>query len=269
MYVTTRLGRLFYEEAGASASADAPAIVLWHSFLCDGGMWDGQVAALGGLGRVIVFDGHGHGKSDAPPAHTLEEGADALLEALTALKVKRAALVGLSWGGMLAMRIALREPERVAALALLDTSASPELIAKQLKYRLMLSTFRRLGLPRRIVDRQVVPLMFAHATRAARPDVIARWTTDLEGFSREGVYQTGRAIFWREDIVPKIGQIKAKTLVLCGAEDVALPPDRSRIIAERIEGSKLVLVPNAGHLSTMDAPSAVTAELVAFLRDAL
>lgn len=268
MYVKTRLGRLFYEELG-TVRPNAPTIVLWHSFLCDGGMWDGQRAALAELGRVIVFDGHGHGKSEAPGAHSLEDGADSLVEALDALKIERAAFVGLSWGGMLSMRVALRAPHRVSALCLLDTSASPELVGKQLKYRAMLSTFRRVGLPRVIVDRQVVPLMFASGTRAARPDVIEGWIRDLEGFSREGVYRVGRAIFWRDDIVPSLARIKAKTLVVCGTEDVATPPERSREIADRIDGARLVMIPNAAHLSTIDAPSAINAELVPFLRQVM
>ncbi len=269
MYVKTRLGRLFYEELGAPTSPDAPAIVLWHSFLCDGGMWDGQRAALAALGRVVIFDGPGHGKSEAPPAHSLEDGADALVEALDQLKIVRAALVGLSWGGMLAMRVALRRPERVAGLALLDTAASPEVVGKQIKYRAMLSTFRRFGLPRIVVERQVVPLMFAHGTRAARRDVVEAWMADLEGFPREGVYQVGRAVFWRKDLVPELGRIRAKTLVLCGSEDVATPPDRSRAIADGITGARLTMVANAAHLSTLDAPSAVNAELVPFLKDVL
>src|SRR5262249_12807962 len=113
MYVSTRLGRWYYEERG-KARDDGDAIVLWPSFLCDGGMWDAQVAPLAGVSRVIVFDGPGHGKSEVPPPFSLDDNARALLDALDALGVKRFAMAGLSWGGMVGMRVAVLAPERVA-----------------------------------------------------------------------------------------------------------------------------------------------------------
>src|SRR5271169_4624399 len=104
MYVATRLGRLYYEEHGKK---DARTIVLWPSFLTDGGMWDGQVAALEKLGRVIVFDPPGHGHSEPPPPFSLDDNARALLDALDALGIERFAIAGLSWGGMIGMRVAV------------------------------------------------------------------------------------------------------------------------------------------------------------------
>ena len=78
-YVRTRLGRLFYEERGESRRPGDPAILLLHGLLFDGGMWRGQIEALSALGRVIIMDGPGHGKSEPPPRFTMEEHADALL----------------------------------------------------------------------------------------------------------------------------------------------------------------------------------------------
>ena len=99
-YVRTRLGRFFYEERGTPRSAGDPAIVLLHGLLFDGGMWRGQVEALSAVGRVVVIDGPGHGKSEPPPRFMMEEHADALLDALGDLGIARALIVGLSWGGM-------------------------------------------------------------------------------------------------------------------------------------------------------------------------
>jgi pimeloyl-ACP methyl ester carboxylesterase len=67
----------FYEESGPN---DGPAIVLLHGLFFDGRMWQDQVPALAALGRVVVFDGPGHGRSDVPPSFTLEDHADALAE---------------------------------------------------------------------------------------------------------------------------------------------------------------------------------------------
>ena len=80
-YVRTRLGRWFYEERGVTKRSGDPAIVLWPSLLFDGGMWKHQIEPLAALGRVVVFDPPGHGKSEVPPPFSLEDNADALSEA--------------------------------------------------------------------------------------------------------------------------------------------------------------------------------------------
>src|SRR5690349_12906420 len=109
-YVRTRLGRLFYEERGQARRPGDPAIVLLHGLLFDGGMWRDQIGPLAALGRVIVMDGPGHGKSEPPPRFMLEEHADALIDAFSDMGIDRALVVGLSWGGMLGMRFALQHP---------------------------------------------------------------------------------------------------------------------------------------------------------------
>ena len=146
-YVRTRLGRWFYEERGATRRKGDPAIVLLHGLLFDGGMWRAQVEPLAAIGRVLVFDGPGHGRSEAPPPFSLEDHCEALTDALTALGVDRAVLVGLSWGGMVAMRVAIQHPARVAALALFDTSADAETRGRAVKYRMLAAFARRVGVP--------------------------------------------------------------------------------------------------------------------------
>ena len=147
-YVRTRLGRLFYDDRGEQKRPGDPPIVLLHGLLFDGGMWRGQVEPLAALGRVIVFDGPGHGKSEPPPRFTMEEHADALFDAFGELGIARAVVVGLSWGGMVAMRLALQHPVKVAGLALLDTSAERQTLAGRLADRLApMLGLRRLAPP--------------------------------------------------------------------------------------------------------------------------
>jgi len=174
-------------------------------------------------------------------------------------------MAGLSWGGMLAMRLAVLAPERVRAMALLDTSAGPEVMGHRARYRPMLSTFRRIGLPAWLVDRSVVPKFFAPATLRDRPQLAKEFWRSAVGFSREGVYRAGRAIFGREDFSEQLGKIKAPTLVMCGSEDTATPPDRSRAMASRIAGAELVMIDGAGHLSAVEQPERVNRALVPFV----
>jgi 3-oxoadipate enol-lactonase len=261
MYVATRLGRLYYEEHGANGGQTT---VLWPSFLTDGGMWDGQIAALEKLGRVVVFDPPGHGHSEPPPPFSLDDNARALLDALDALAIKRFAMAGLSWGGMIGMRVAVLAAERVAALALLDTSAAPEMLRNRIQYRAMLSTFRRVGMPDWLADRRVVPLFFCERTRRERPELATRFWNDAIGFSRDGVYRAGKAIFQRGDFRMELARIRTPVLVMCGAEDRATPPDRSREIASAISGAELVTIEDAGHLSAVEQPEKVSLALRSF-----
>ena len=266
-YVRTRLGRWFYEERGVARKPGDAAIVLWPSLLWDGGMWREQVEPLSALGRVLVFDPPGHGKSEVPPSFSLEDNADAMLDALGERSVDRAVFVGLSWGGMLSMRMALQHPSRVRALALFDTSAEPEERARAVRYRLFVSMGRRVGLPPSLLDREIVPLFFAEKTRRDRPELVERFVRAVSGFPREGTARASLAVVvHRKDILAKIDAIRVPTIVVCGKEDRATEPVHSERIVSRIAGARLTLIPDAGHVSPIEQPAAVNDVLVPFVR---
>lgn len=239
--------------------------MLWPSFLTDGGMWDEQIAALAKIGRVLVFDGPGHGKSETPPPFSLDDNTRALVDALDGLGARRFVMGGLSWGGMIGMRVAVLAPDRVAALALLDTSAAPELMPSRIQYRAMLSTFRRVGSPTWLAERRVIPLYFSPTTLRERPELARRFWNDAIGFSREGIYKSGKAIFQRGDFRGELARVRAPTLVMCGADDRATPPSRSREIVAAVAGAELVVIEDAGHLSALERPDRVNASLVPFI----
>jgi 3-oxoadipate enol-lactonase len=270
MYVRTRLGRWFYEERGVPRRDGAPAVVLWPSLLFDGSMWRNQLEPLAALGRVLVFDGPGHGKSEVPPPFSLEDNADALLDAFGELKVDRAVVVGLSWGGMLAMRMALQHPTRVAALALFDTSAELEDRARAIKYRAFVSFGRRLGMPPALVEAQIAPAMFCDRTLAERRDLVERFKRSSGGFPPEGTARAAMAVvIKRKDILPRLRDIRVPTLVACGREDRATEPVHSERIAAAIPGARLAWIEHAGHVTALEQPEAVNALLVPFVRDQL
>ena len=266
-YVRTRLGRLFYDERGESRRGGDPAIVLLHGLLFDGGMWRGQVEALSALGRVVVIDGPGHGKSEPPPRFTMEEHADALLDALGDLEIARALVVGLSWGGMVAMRLALQHPAKVAGLALLDTSAERQTLMERIRYRAFVALHRRVGIPYGMFAKEVAPLMFAPRTLAERPELLEATYRRTMGFDREGVSRASLAVVvHRTSILEKLHDIRVPTLVMCGREDLATTPDKSENIARGIPGARLVMLDGVGHMSTIEDPDAVNQHLVPFAR---
>lgn len=267
MYVKTRLGRWFYEERGRARHEGDPAIALWHSFLCDGGMWNGQLEALSALGRVIVFDGAGHGKSEAPPPFSLWENADAVCDAMRELGVARFVWCGLSWGGMVGMRLAIAHPERVAALALLDTSPRKDTRQNRLKYALLSRVVRPFGIPESVFARAMATKLLGARARRERPELVSRLYGQLSRFPIEGVYQCARAILLeRDDVTPRLGEVRCPALVIHGEDDRALPMSCARDLERGISGARLVTIPDCGHLSALEEPDAVNAALVPFVR---
>lgn len=270
MYVKTRLGRWFYEERGRARHEGDPAIALWHSLLCDGGMWNAQLGPLSELGRVLVFDGPGHGRSEGAPAFSLWENADAACDALDELGVARVAWCGLSWGGMVGLRLALSRPERLAGLALLDTSAGGATWQDRLRVRALALAVRPFGIPRVLFDVQMAPALFGARAMRERPELGDRVYARLARFPIEGVIQTARAILLRKgEVESRLGEIACPTLVLHGEGDRALPMSCARALARGIPGARLVTIPDCGHLSAVECPDAVNAALAAFVRDCI
>ncbi len=266
-YVRTRLGRFFYDERGEQRQPGDPPMVLLHGLLFDGGMWRGQLEALSAVGRVIIFDGPGHGKSEPPPRFMLEEHADALLDAFGDLGIARAVVVGLSWGGMVAMRFALQHPVKVAGLALLDTSAERQTLAERIRYRAFLALHRRVGLPYGLFVKEVAPLMFAPRTLLERPELVLATYRRTMGFDREGVARAGLAVVvHRKSVLEKLGAIRVPTLVMCGREDLATPLDKHENIARAIPGARLVVLDGLGHMTPLEDSAAVNGHLVPFAR---
>ena len=269
-YVRTRLGRLFYEERGGQRRSGDPAIVLLHGLLFDGGMWRGQIEPLSALGRVVVLDGPGHGKSEPAPRFTLEDHADALFDAFGELGIRRAVVVGLSWGGMVGMRLALQHPAKVAGLAILDASAEVDPLADRLRYRAFIAMHRRVGFPYSLYLKEIAPRMFAARTLVERPDLVEAAYRRAMGFDRGGFSRAALAVVvHRKAILSDLPRIRTPTLVMCGREDHSTPPERSEAIAGAIPNAKLVVLDGLGHMSALEDPTAVNAQLVPFVGNCL
>jgi 3-oxoadipate enol-lactonase len=267
-YVRTALGRWFFEDVGERKAKGDAVMVLLPSLLCDGGMWRGQVGPLAALGRVIVLDGPGHGKSEVPPPFTLEDHTRALLQAFDQLAIDRALIVGLSWGGMLAMRVAISHPERLAAMVLLDTSADIPPLRQRIEYRALLAIGRRIGLPPLLLRRQIVPIMFSPETVKREPKLVDDFVRTVGGFPIDGILRAAEAVALnRTSVVEALRTVTLPTLVGYGTEDVATSPVYGRRIASRVAGATLVTFDGAGHLSALEAPLAVNAAIVPFVRE--
>jgi pimeloyl-ACP methyl ester carboxylesterase len=269
-YVRTRLGRWFYEERGHAKREGDATIVLLHGLLFDGGMWRKQVEPLAALGRVIVIDGPGHGKSESPPRFTLEDHADALaIDAFNELQIKKAIPVGLSWGGMVTLRTAIQHPMRVAALAVLDSTAEAETLRDKVKYRAFIAFARRYGVPRWFADRELAKLMFGRRALAERGDeLMTQFARTVNGFPRDGLARACLAVaVHRKDVTAKLRGVASPTLVICGRDDLSTPPAKSQALTAKIRDARLEWIDACGHMSALERPDEVNDLLVPFVRE--
>jgi pimeloyl-ACP methyl ester carboxylesterase len=250
---------LHYEEAGRGPET----IVFAHGLLMSGRMFDAQVAALSDRYRCIAFDHRGQGKSATPftgyDMDTLAEDAAGLIRALGAGPCH---FVGLSMGGFVGMRLAVRYPELLRSLALMATTAGPE--PHWVLYRLLGFVARVFG--PRAIRRRVLPILFGKkfVTDPARAELRRFWRHHLINSNRIGTARAARGVIDRRGFEEHLVRIALPTLILVGAEDRATPPERARFLHANIVGSRLVVLPEGGHSISIEEPEAINELLRSF-----
>ena len=253
--------RIYFEESGSG-----PAVVLGHSFLCSTEMWCEQVGRLAEAHRVVNIDYRGHGQSD--PAHepfSLYDLLDDTLAVLDHLGIERASWVGLSTGGMVAMRAAILHPARVRSMVLMDTDGGAERPWVALKYRAMVLGARLLGI--RPFIPSVLSLMFGRTTLRESKPLVERWRPRLMEPDLATISNWVDALVERDSLASQLEQVEVPALVVVGEEDRSLPPAIAKDLARRLPRSKLVVIPRAGHLSALEQPEAVNRAILSFLRE--
>ncbi|SEN08374.1 Pimeloyl-ACP methyl ester carboxylesterase [Pseudomonas sp. ok272] len=264
-FVTIDGQSLHYIDQGAG-----PAVLLAGSYLWDQTMWAPQITALSQLYRVIALDLWGHGDSGPLPQKTasLDDVARQALALLDHLALERVTLVGLSVGGMWGVRLVLSAPQRVNGLVLMDTYAGAEPEATRHYYFALLQHIFDAGeIAPHLLD-IIVPIFF-------RPGIDPQ-SALYQGFRaslaalpsdrlRSSIVPLGRITFGRDDVRARLCSLDPlSTLVMCGEEDQPRPPEETREMA-RLIGCPSVLVPQAGHISSLENASFVTEALLRFL----
>lgn len=253
---------IHYEVTGSGPET----IVFAHGLLWSGRMFAAQVAALQAQYRCITFDFRGQGQSEVTAAgydmDSLTEDAWGIIKSLNAAPCH---FVGLSMGGFVGMRLAIRYPELLRSLTLLGSSADPEPEENVGRYKLLNLVARWLGL--RPVAGQVMPIMFGQTFLHDPARAVERelWKQRLIENDRIGITRAVMGVVEREGVYEQLPRITVPTLVAVGEEDVATVPDKSRRMQAQIGGSKLVLVPRAGHSSVIEAATAVNHAILTFL----
>ena len=186
----------------------------------------------------------------------------AIAERILAMAPPRFALAGLSMGGYIASVFAQKAPQRVARLALLDTSAQPE-TPRQTERRMPLIELAKKGRLGEIVD-ALFPMLI-HRDRHGDEELKRVVQAMAQETGAEAFIRQQKAIMTWPDARPFLASIACPTLVLVGEGDTLTPPALSQEIAAGIRGTNLVVVPECGHLSTLERPEAVNAALAAWM----
>lgn len=221
------------------------SLILVPGLLCDGALWRHQVEHLADRAEIAVAD------------VTEQESMAAMAEAVLArAPAGRFALAGLSMGGYVSLEIMRRAPERVARLALLDTSARPDTEEARARRRALIAQTEHGDF--KGATNRLMPL-FVHPDRLKDENLMEAVRAMTMRIGKDAFLRQQRAIMGRPDSRARLGEIRVPTLVLCGRGDALTPVELHEELATRIPRAKLVVVESCGHLSTMERPEAVTA----------
>jgi pimeloyl-ACP methyl ester carboxylesterase len=258
MAVVPSVPRLAYRWAGV---AGRPVVVLLHSLGASGAAWEGVIEELGGAYSLLVPDLRGHGRSEPAGVADVAEWAADLERVLGHAGIRpkqRFALVGVSLGGIQAMAFAATRPERVSALVVADSFAAlpPEVAAQRIATQIEQASL--LPMPE-VAERYVAATFADQGSRGAKivRDVLAGMDPDS--------YAAAVRTCFGADVRPLLAEIATPTLVLCGDRDDKTPLALSRSIVAGIAGSRLAIVPDAGHLAPLDNPAAFGRLVASFL----
>lgn len=226
-------------------------------------IWDAVALHLTDLFHVVRYDLRGQGLSDCPPApYSIRDHSGDLLGLLDHLRISEAILAGISVGGLIAMDCAAAHPNRVCALVLCDTAPR---IGSAPMWNERIDALRRHGMEH-LAD-AILARWFAPSFAQQQPAAYRGYYNMLARTPVTGYIGTCEAL--RDaDLWDGVSAITAKTLVLCGAEDVATSPELGRQLVEALPDARFVEIADAAHLACIEQPQAVADAVRQFLKDA-
>jgi pimeloyl-ACP methyl ester carboxylesterase len=250
--------QIAYERVGSG-----PALVLLHGYVGDGPTtWRRQLDGLSDECTVVTWDAPGAGRSSDPPERFGLDGyADCLAGFLEKLGFGTACVAGLSFGGILALALQRRHAARASALILASAyagwagSLAPEVAGQRLRQALALAD----GTPEAFID-ALLPTMFSKTMPRERVD---DFRASMQAFHPLGFRAMARAS--AEDVRDVLPRIEVPTLLMYGDRDVRAPLTVAEALHAAIPGSRLVVLPDAGHLCNIEAPDAFNAAVRDFL----
>jgi 3-oxoadipate enol-lactonase len=243
--------------------AGAPALALVNSLGTDDRIWDPLIELLAADYRILSYDKRGHGLSDAPSGdYSLDDHIGDLHGLLHHVGFDRLALCGVSIGGIIAQGLAVKHPERLAALVCCDTAQK---VADPAFWTARIAAIRASGIAS-IAD-GIMERWFSARFRRERPDDLAGWRNLFVRSDVDG-YCSTCATLRDTDLTKDVHAIEAPTLFVVGDEDGSTPVDIVRAASANIPGAGFEIIAGAGHIPSIEQPAILAEWLVRFLQEA-
>jgi len=238
-------------------------LVLLHAFPLDASMWHPQLAAFDGW-RVLAPNLSGFGGAEGEEGWSIDFAATFVDEYLAAQTVTEpVVLCGLSMGGYIALSFARQFPEKLKGLILADTRAEADDAKAKEGRAAMIALATEKG--SEAVAEMMLPKMLNETTRTTRLLVVEAVRSMIEQQPAASIVAAIEALRDRPDATPGLAAIAVPTLVIVGADDGVTPPALAKTLVDAIPGATLETIPDAGHLSNLEAPQAFNAAVVQFL----
>ena len=254
--------RIYYESHG-----EGYPLVMIRGLGSNADHWYAQVPDLSGHYRVITFDNRGIARSTDPGGpFTIPDMAEDTIRLMNALRIEQAHVLGLSLGGMIAQEMAIRHPERIKGLILVVTlcGGPHQVVAEDAVREKLLRMVFEGSADARI---KAIEVFFAPRTINERLQIVQAYAeVSMKHPAGLEILQRQYEAVARHDTYDRLDRIKAQTLVLTGEEDMLIPPGNSEILAERIPGAELRVIPGGGHQIMIEQPQACNRAIVAFLQ---
>lgn len=249
-----------------------PPLLLVHGFPLDHTMWRHQIDRFKATHRVIAPDLRGFGRSSLSPANTglsntvtMKQFADDLAGLLPAMGENRpVVLCGLSMGGYIAWQFAEHHRSKLSALIVCDTKAAPDTDEARKARLEAADKLEQEGTA--FLANSMLPKLFGSQLANDPPAYVRETSAVILRTDPRACAAAQRGMAARVDFRLRLGNIEAPTLVLCGEQDVISPPAEMREIAMAIPGARYVEIPGASHMTPLEMPELVNAELEAFLK---
>ena len=240
-------------------------VVLLHGFPLCRQMWAPQMTALADAGyRVICPDlpGFGESPSLAGPA-SMSNYADTIIALLDELGIDQAVVGGMSMGGYVLLDLVERYPQRFLGAMFLVTRAAADDAAGKQKRTMMVEQVE--GGNVLTIPETFVPVLFAEETSRKNPLLISQVRQWVESTPSSGLIGGLVAMRERGDAVSKLPAFALPALVVGAAQDLAVPPEHSQVLAEGLPNALLKIIPGAGHMANLEQPELFNAALLDFL----
>lgn len=249
-----------YDEKGTGLP-----VLLIHGFPLCRRMWQPQVAALSEAGyRVICPDLPGFGENPlSGRSPSMSTYADAVIALLDQLGIDKAVVGGMSMGGYVLLNLLERYPERLTGALFLMTRAAADDAAGKEKRTLLASQVSEGNLT--VVPDAFTQVLFAPDTPQKKPELVAKVRQWMGSTSKEGVAAGLLAMRDRDDSVAKLSGFALPALVVGAEHDSAVPLEHSRLLAEKLPGAELKVIPGAGHMANLEQPEMFNRVLLEFL----